>query len=308
MTNNPIYAVLDLGTNTFHLLIAEIKEGKIHKITHAEEGVKLGEGGIAVGIITEPAFNRGIEALKKIAEKIKGFKVEKVRAVGTAALRSAKNGGEFIETVRNLTGIEIELIEGWLEAELIYTGVKHALEIDDNSLIIDIGGGSVEFVFCNPTGILWKKSFPIGAAKLTAFFHHADPISKEEVAEMHGFFREQLQELTPVIKRYRPETLIGSAGAFESFAALCAKADSLPLDLSKQTSFSFNLDTFNRVAVNLLKTTHAQREAMPDIIPVRVDMIISATVLTQYILELTKVREMKLSTFALKEGLLYSLA
>jgi exopolyphosphatase/guanosine-5'-triphosphate,3'-diphosphate pyrophosphatase len=299
-------AALDLGTNTFHLLIAEKRGEQAEIIFHEDKHPKLGEGGITKGLITDAAFERGLIALKEFAQEINRFEVRKVQAVGTAALREATNGAEFIQRVKEKTGIEIEIIDGDREAELIYQGVKNAVQLNSSSLIMDIGGGSVEFILCNKENIIWKKSYSIGAARLMALFHHSDPIDVQEIQNIRLFLNKQLPELKAIIEKHQPETLIGSAGAFETFSALEVKKFNISPHQLDKTEFTFNLEQFNRICAEILSSTHSKRAITPEIILVRVDMIVVATVLVQYILKEFRIQKMKRSAYALKEGLLFS--
>ena len=159
-------AIIDLGTNTFHLLITEINgtvgPGNICKKTIP---VKLGHNGINQGVIHADAFLRGIKALENFHQLIIQHGVKQVKAMATAAIRNASNGDEFIAEVKKKTGIKIEMIDGETEARLIYAGVREAVKLGtETGLIMDIGGGSVEFIICNSTKIFWKRSFPLGAA------------------------------------------------------------------------------------------------------------------------------------------------
>ena len=139
-------AVMDLGTNTFHLLIAEGTVHDYHEIIHYHEAVKLGEGGINKGYIIPEAFERGLNTMQKFQEQIDTHEVQTVRVIATSALRSASNGSDFINEVKTKAGIHIEIINGEQEAGFIYDGVKISGCLSaKNSLIMDIGGGSVEF-------------------------------------------------------------------------------------------------------------------------------------------------------------------
>ena len=300
-------ASIDLGTNTFHLLIAEISESEIKPVVQETVAVKLGEGGINKGIITEEAFERGIEAVLKFAEIIKQHKVLDVRAVGTAALRSASNGIDFINRIKEETGITIQIIDGELEAKLIYEGVRHGVTINEETvLIIDIGGGSVEFILANAENIFWKRSYPIGAAKLMDQFHFGDPIGATEIGQINQHLNDTLVELKQICHEIHPTILIGSAGAFETFAALSISFFNLPKSLLDKTEFDFDLKQYHQVSQWILSSTNSERTKTPEIIPVRVDMIVVATVLTNYMLKELHIYQMKLSVYALKEGLLFS--
>ncbi|WP_207533379.1 Ppx/GppA phosphatase family protein [Desertivirga arenae] len=300
-----IIAALDLGTNTFHLLIASVENGKIHKYVEEQRHVKLGEGGINKGLIAEQAYERGLEALRFFKSIIDSYPVDLIRANGTAALRTAANGDEFITQVKNETGIEIGIIPGDREAELIYKGVRAAVELDESSLIMDIGGGSVEFIFCNQAEIFWKRSYPVGAAKLMATFHHSDPINKNDKELIHLHLIRELKELKEIAGKFRPLKLVGSAGAFETFAALEVDQFGEGKNLQKQPHCHvFTSHHLQTVIQNLITSTHIDRANNSLILPVRTDMIVVASLLAQFIIEELQLSRVEMSTFSLKEGLL----
>src|SRR6202012_891884 len=150
-------AVMDLGTNTFHLLIAEGDAANPHILLKITEPVKLGEGGINKGIIQPAAYARGVNAMEQFHRQIAQHKVDELKAIATSALRSASNGNAFIHEVKQKTGIRIETINGDKEADNIYKGVKAGTCLSQqNSLIVDIGGGSIEFILGNIDGIIYK--------------------------------------------------------------------------------------------------------------------------------------------------------
>lgn len=302
-------AVIDLGTNTFHLLITEIGEvifpGNVCKETIP---VKLGEGGINQEHINPEAFQRGIKAMEKFAELIALHRVSEVKAMATAAIRSASNGMDFIFEIRKRTGIEIEMIDGEKEAALIYAGVREAVHLNaKTSLIMDIGGGSVEFILCNAAEVFWKKSYPIGAAKLMDQFHHSDPISKADIDQIIAHLDGLLSELFDECHKHPPVLLIGSAGAFETFEELIRRRFKGNEEVSVSPAKDINLQYFAIVADDLMHSTHEQRRSMKGLIPLRVDMIIVATIITEYIIRKLPVKRLILSGYSLKEGILFDL-
>lgn len=299
-------AVLDLGTNTFHLLIADVATGKKPRMVYQETiAVKLGEGGIEEGTISEVAFARGITALKFFKKRIDEYDAVIVKSAATSAIRSAANGLDFIDKVHATTGLALEVIDGDREAELIYLGVKAAVNMEDMSLIVDIGGGSVELIICDKHQNFWQKSYPIGAARLMSRFHRHDPISDAEVAEMISYLDEILAEFRDQLIRYKPKLLIGSAGSFETFAEMQDPEFKPSFDKPEQEIY---LESFDRIARIMIKSTHQQRERMKNLVPVRVDMIVVSAILAKYIIELSNVDTIKLSTYSLKEGLLFGTA
>lgn len=196
-------SILDLGTNTFNIFIAEIHPDKTYtKLYKSKIAVKLGEGGINNNFIEEKPFERGIRALKKHRKTSKKFGVDKIVAFATSAVRSANNGRDFVLAAKEKTGIDVEVISGEREAELIYYGVKMAVRLNDTpSLIIDIGGGSTEFILANNKEILWKQSFLLGAARLLAKFKPSDPITESELKQIEGHLEKELQPLFSAAER-----------------------------------------------------------------------------------------------------------
>ena len=271
-------------------------------VYHETIAVRLGEGGISVGTIAPEAFNRGIQALLRFRECIDQHRVTTIKAVATSAIRSAANGDEFISRAKSATGMNVEVIDGEKEAELIYQGVRAAVDLPRSSLIVDIGGGSVEFIICDKNEIFWKKSYPIGAARLMSSFHHTDPISNVEISEIDSYLERILTDLKQQLNIYRPELMIGSAGAFETFAELQGPQFKTSFEKPAQI---IDLDKFKEISAILLKSTHAERKEMPEIIPVRRDMIVVATVVTNYVLKISRAKSLKLSSYSLKEGMLF---
>jgi exopolyphosphatase/guanosine-5'-triphosphate,3'-diphosphate pyrophosphatase len=302
------FAVMDLGTNTFHLLIAE---GDIHdfrEIVHQHIAVKLGEGGINKGIILPAAFERGVSTMKDFQQYISACNVQQIMAIATSALRNASNGQEFISRVKTETGIKIEIINGDREASFIYSGVKASgLLSNQNSLIMDIGGGSVEFIIGNKEQLIWKQSFEIGAARLMERFHHTDPIPPASIEALNLYLENTLTDLSKVIKETPVDNLIGSSGAFESFAELIEAGRSDSFDLKKIKSYNFEEEDLLAVTDQLILSSHAEREGNKHIIPVRVDMIVVASLVTRYIMQKLNIKNVSLCTYSLKEGVLAEL-
>jgi len=299
-------AVIDLGTNTFHLLIAEAIGNDPEILYKTNVPVKLGEGRINDNLIIPTAFERGINCLKTFNQTILEYKVDHIRATATSAVRSAENGNDFVKAVKAATGINIETISGDEEAELIYQGVKLSGAIQELSLIMDIGGGSVEFILCDTERLIWKKSYNIGAARLMQQFFKSDPISDEDKQAILFHIQEQLTDLFEICEKYNPQILIGSAGAFETFAELVSRKQNQPIIIEQIKTYAFNYDDYIEIAGKLINSTHQQRVEMPGLIPLRVDMIVIATLITNYVLGRCKINRLTLSTYDLKMGVLAS--
>ena len=212
-----ILAVIDCGTNTFNLLIVEVKNAAYTKVFNTRMPVKLGEGTINKGYIDTVPFNRGINALTEFKKHLVKFKVTKTLAFATSAIRDAKNGLDFVYKTKLDLDIDINVIDGNREAELIYLGNKLAADIDQKLvLIMDIGGGSTEFILANREQIFWKQSFLLGAARLLERFSISNPITETEIKIIYDYLFNELQPLFEAIKLFPTGELIGSSGAFDS--------------------------------------------------------------------------------------------
>jgi exopolyphosphatase/guanosine-5'-triphosphate,3'-diphosphate pyrophosphatase len=303
-----LVAVIDLGTNTFNLLIAELLPTKTFRIAYnAKLPVKLGKGGINSHRLLPEAMERGLWALKEYKTIIDQHKVEKIYAFATSAIREASNRQEFVEKVSEL-GIEINVISGDKEAELIYKGVQLALNIGDKpALIIDIGGGSTEFVIANQKQIFWKQSFLLGVSRLLEMFDPSDPINTPEITNLEDYFRNVLSPLLNAIKQFPVHELIGSSGSFDSFAELIVQRFHNAETLINKTEYTFDLKEADIIFNELIRSNKEQRLAMNGLVRMRVDMIVMAAILTRFVVKELNLTQMRLSTFSLKEGVMKEL-
>ncbi|MCA6364596.1 MAG: phosphatase [Bacteroidetes bacterium] len=300
-------AVIDLGTNTFNLLVADTGAGNAFSIIYNEKvPVKLGEGGINKGYIAPPAFERGINAMRNYATVIQSLDTERVLAFATSAVRNAVNGKEFAEAVKAETGINIEIISGSREAEFIYKGVKQAVQLHSTpSLIMDIGGGSTEFIIADEAGIRWKHSFEVGAARLLDTFAPSDPLTAAEHEAISLFLCNALQPLFDAAALHKPQELIGASGSFDSLAEMVAWEFHTPAVFEGITEYTFSLSEVDFIHRRLLQSTKAERLDMKGLVAMRVDMIVVSTLLVETVLKQLELKHMRLSVYALKEGALW---
>lgn len=295
-------AIIDLGTNTFHLLIVEGSETLFKSSIPA----KIGMGGISQGMISEEGIQRALVVLKNFRETIdsQSVSLENVFATGTSAIRNAGNKEEFIERVLDETGIKIKVISGEEEAELICLGVKQAMEIPETSMIIDIGGGSVEFIICNDEKIFWKQSFEIGGQRLMDKFMKSDPISMRSVQMMDDFFREKLLPLANACHQYAPKVLIGSSGSFDTLIDMQYMKDKGQLPATDEIAFEYSLSAFYGAYDELIFKNHTERMQIPGMIELRVDMIVVAMCLIRFVIQTLDIQRIRISGYALKEGIM----
>lgn len=299
-------AIIDLGTNTFNLLIAEVDDkGSFKKIHTDRIPVKLGEGSINQGFISEIPFNRGIDAINLFYQKIKQLNISNVRALATSAIRTASNGNIFVDKIKKLTNIEVEIIDGNKEAELIFTGANYAdSERVKNSLIMDIGGGSTEFIIVKNNQLTWKKSYPIGAARLLQQFNPEDPIKEETINKIFDYLNNSLVDLQEQIKIHQPQTLVGTSGAFDSFVDMLAAAKGENGVNEKIVTYEINLNQFRVLYEKIILSTQAERKEMKGLIAMRVDMIVISFLLAHHIITNAEINQFYCCTYSLKEGAL----
>lgn len=302
-------AIIDLGTNTFNLLVVESAENKKAKIIFKKKlPVKLGSGGFEDKIITPEAFQRGLDALKIHKSSIDTLEVTSIHAFATSALRNASNSLEFLKTVVQETGIEVSIISGEKEAELIYAGVSRALDIGlKPQLIMDIGGGSTEFIIADNKQLFWKHSFDLGVSRILEKLTPSDPLSDSDISALENYFDIELELLFAAIEKFPVDGLIGSSGSFESLAELILVSYKSKKSLINNTFYSFRLEDLQVIHAKLIGSTRKERENMKGLVNYRIDTIPLAAAFVMYIIKRFMIKEIRLSTYALREGVMSEL-
>lgn len=305
-------AIIDLGTNTFHLLIQEAGAPRQSPpLFQLSRAAKIGKGGINQGVITPDGIERAVGVLRAFREKLDAFGVppESVYAFGTSAIRNAKNQEEFCQHIEKETGIRIRVLSGDQEAQYIFEGVRASGAMPEGtaSLIVDIGGGSVEFIIATPQTTYWKQSFEIGGQRLMEWFMRHDPISPAELRRLFAFLDEQLIPLTNAVHQYAPTVLVGSSGSFDTLLDMDYMERTGQWPPREQSSFELSLERFRYFYEQLRTLDKAQRTALPGMIELRVDMIVVAVCLIDLLCTRYKLTALHISTFSLKEGVLSTL-
>jgi len=298
-------AIIDLGTNTFNLLIAEVEASTFQVLFATKEAVKIGEGGILNGVISDDAIERAMRALEGYTQTIASFNCEKAFAFGTSAMRDAKNGGELVVRIKERLGIDVQIISGLEEAQLIVEGVRLAVPMTEKPvLIMDIGGGSTEFIIANNETVFWKESYQLGVSRIRQLLQPEDPISPENLSSLDALLKSELEDMIVQCNALGVQSMVGSSGSFDSFIEMiwAEKGDST--DVKSVLTESFNLDALAALNSKLLAGTFAERKAIPGLVEMRVDTIHIASFMVQWVLRHCQLNEVVLSTYALKEGVL----
>lgn len=293
-------AVIDLGTNTFHLLIADVSSaGVIREVYRERIFVKLASEGIST--IGEAPFERGIKALRRYRTLLDEYGVSDLQAIGTAALRTASNGAAFLRAARENSAIDITLISGDQEADYITEGVLLAVTAaTERMLITDIGGGSTEFIIADKDGVYWRRSFPLGVSVLLKGFHFSDPISAAEVSALEVYLGASLEPLEAALKELPTHHLVGAAGTFDVLAERLRD----PGAPQHPTSHQLDITGFPSLYERIVPATLSERLALDDVPEERADMIVVAMILLRFVLRLASIERITVSNYAMKEGVL----
>lgn len=301
-------AVIDLGTNTFQLMMVRVDEaGRTRDVKRTAVPVRLGEGGMNAGVIAPEAFTRGIEALKGFRKLMDKAGVSTTVAIATSALRGASNADTFLQTALHEANIAIRIIDGIEEAEIIHDGVVSRLHtpLHHPVLLIDIGGGSVEFIVSKAKKPLLLRSLNIGAARLAEYVSPSNPITAEELKKLQLHLMAAIEPLAAEIRPFGVRKLVGSSSTFKALGTLISHQHGNPLIKDGLQGFTFGREDFAWVYQYLINSTHAERLAMYEMGPLRADMIVPAVEIVHAALSLMpSIDEITVSNYALREGLL----
>jgi exopolyphosphatase/guanosine-5'-triphosphate,3'-diphosphate pyrophosphatase len=189
-------ASIDIGTNTILLLIAKLDDGTLKPLLEKETIVRLGEGLQKYGVLSKEAMERGSQTLAKYLEQCQAMEIQKIFAVGTSALREAKNSKDFLKMIEERLDLSIEIISGEEEAYLSFLAVaKDLKEMEESILVVDVGGGSTEFILGKGGRITQSVSLPLGSVRFTEQFLLSDPVQEKEWKKMEKEIRKLLMDI-----------------------------------------------------------------------------------------------------------------
>ncbi|TNF44736.1 MAG: hypothetical protein EP310_02755 [Bacteroidetes bacterium] len=298
-------AVIDLGTNTCNLLIAEMNSRGYEILHQSKQLVKLGDDKIRENEISAAATSRVLESFQNHQKIISDYHAEKVRVVATSAVRTAENKIEFLEQISDNAGWLVRLISGEKEAEMIFEGVLLAFnEFKNPALILDIGGGSNELIIAHNKKMLWKESQPTGMARVINRFKISDPIQPNDIEQLKNFYFESHKTAFEKCKTENVKTLVGCSGAFDTIADMIDQVN--PGEKMRKTQ-EISLEDFYDVFQTLIKSTREQRLLMKGMDMVRVDLIVPAVILIEHLISKIGITQITQTDFALREGVLFEM-
>lgn len=293
-------AVIDCGTNTFTLSLFESNAtGIVQRIDKDRHFVELASEHL--DCIGPLAFERALQAFHSFKHFLERYPKAIVRAFGTAAMRRASNSQTLVTAVEKATGITIEIIDGALEAQLIYRGVRQAAPLSSApALIMDIGGGSVEFVIANQSEVFWAKSYPIGLAVLFEGFQKSDPIRPLHQQQLRTFLTQELSDLLTILPQYKIEYFIGASGSFDMLEQLAGFRQEGDLH-----SY-IDVGDFLAVGEQLVGSSLEQRFNIPNLKPTRARFSVVSVLLILFIQQqpvMQHLRQLIVSDHAMREGM-----
>lgn len=303
-----LYAAIDIGSNTFRLLIAEIKNNRAEDICYKRSITRLGTGIEQTGRLSDTNSDTSLAVLREFSSLISSYRVHHVRTVATSALREASDADIFIQRVLAETGITIEVISGEKEAELTLRGILLSFPeppptSTQSFLIVDMGGGSTEWIFYKNNRCLDKGSMPIGVIKLYRKCIKTDPISQTDISELDNEIVPQIQALSKKTLSIDPQTcLIGTAGTFTTLAAIDLELDTYSRE--KIHLHRLSLSTLYKIRDNLFALALEERKTVRGLEPERADLIIPGIQFTIKLMDLLQFHDLIISDYGLLEGVL----
>lgn len=299
-------AVVDIGTNSIHMVLAEVEPDCSYKILdRVKDMTRLGDGTFDRGRLSVVAMGRGVEVLRNFTTLARNKGFDRMVATATSAVREAKNGGEFLKRVMKETGLRVRVVTGQEEARLIYLGVRNSMELSDSpSLIVDVGGGSVELIACNKHKMLFGKSLKIGAIRLVDRFLRKDPVPKAMIKKMEDVINKDLHNVFKKSRVQLFQHIVATSGMAANLAEIIY-LERTGRPISQINLARIDLKEIRAVEAQLKKRNLRSRLAINGLDPNRVDTLLPATVVLRSFLEHTKLEELTISDKAIREGVIY---
>jgi exopolyphosphatase / guanosine-5'-triphosphate,3'-diphosphate pyrophosphatase len=292
-------AALDLGSNSFHLIVAQHQNGRIQVLDRLKEMVRLAAGLDANDRLSRAAMDRGVECLSRFAQRLQHLSADNVRVVGTNTLRKARNGWEFISRAEQVIGHPIEIISGREEARLIYQGVCYAMgPAADRRLVIDIGGGSTELILGRGYDPELIDSLYIGCVSMSERFFGDGELKAPRFAAAELAARQELEPVETLYRRRGWDTVIGTSGTINAI-------NDVAIQLGHSDGVTAN--ALNDITKALTSAKHSSNLALGGLVSERVPVFPGGVAILRAIFDGLAIDRVRVSSGALREGLLQDL-
>lgn len=296
-----VMASIDMGTNTFRLLVAEVEKGSFKEIGSVKRIVRLGEGFSREKRFRPEAVERAISALLDFRDQLKSDMPDDVAVVGTSAIREAGNQKEFLDEVKRRTGFEVEVISGRDEALYTFLGVNFIMKNQaDPMMVIDIGGGSTEFIGAEGESPTFLMSTEMGVVHLTEKYLLSDPPTSDELRKLQAAIDQVVKH---VGYHFPPKCrFVGTAGTVTTLAAIEQRM--VRYEPQKINRCAISRNSVERIFKELSAMTLEARRAVPGLERGREDLIVSGALILLRVMDLFGYDPVYVSDYGLREGLL----
>ena len=297
-------AAVDLGSNSFHLVIADVHpDGSFTPVSGEKEMLRLGDVVSREGMITLEAADAAVTTMRRFRLLAEAAGATEILACATSALRTASNGDEILDRIEREAGITADVIDGLEEARLIFTAIRAAVTIDPSPAVcFDLGGGSLEIMVGDVAGLAWAASERLGVARLSAEFVRSDPISEADRCRLRKHIVSVLGPRAVDVGELEPKMAIGSSGTIEDLGHMIAARRDAKMPRTFH-HLSFTRDELDELRDVLVESTSTQRKKIDGLDAKRVDLIVAGAELMSIAMELFDISEMTVSEWALREGM-----
>ena len=293
---------IDIGTNSMRLLVCDFINDELLNRKKFINTTRIGKGVDEHGFISQEAIRRNIDALKEFYKLSKSEGCDYIYCIGTSALRDSKNGDDFVRIAKEEIGIDIEIISGEEESNLGFLGVLKGANENDDILVIDIGGGSTEFILGNMDGIKFSKSENVGALRMTEKFLTTDIVDNYEFDMMSDFIENEIRETLESLKEKHINKLVGIGGTITSLSAINQELEVYSME--KIHNSVVTIDDIENILQNLKKMTLNDKKSLKGLQSKRADIITAGVKILHIIMKKLELREITVSEYDNLEGLI----
>jgi exopolyphosphatase/guanosine-5'-triphosphate,3'-diphosphate pyrophosphatase len=299
-------AVLDLGSTSFHLLVADATpDGGIERVLREREmlrlGALIGERG---GRVPEEVCARAVETARQLGEAARRAGADLLLPIATAAIREASNGPEVAERIGAAIGVPARLISGIEEARLTFSAFRHRLAVGPRlALGLDLGGGSLQIITGDDRDLRWETSLPLGTTRLHAELVASDPMTRDERRAIRARVRERLADYREAIERWTPQPAIGAGGSLRALARIAAGEDGRDPEASLRGRF-LEAGRISELARRLARSSQEERLRMPGMGRRRADLVPTGAVILDTVVDALRLRGLTVSDWGLREGVI----
>ena len=297
-------AVFDIGTNSIHMVVADVLPDLTYKVLEREKDTtRLGDGSFEKGRLKKSSMQRAWSVIGRFHRMAAKYRVKKMFGVATSAVRDASNGKEFVREVRRRTGVRIEIISGSEEGRLIELAARSNFKLTGKrSLVVDLGGGSMELIAGDGKKHAYLKSFPLGVARLTDHFLRKDPPSPKELRKLEKHVEKELDEAVRTIHRSKVSVVIGTAGTMINLASMVYESGTSKM-LKLKHHYPLDRARLEKIHSEIAALPLRKRLNFPGLDSKRADIIVAGSLVVLTLMRVLDIPRILVSKKGIREGL-----